>query len=151
MLLLTAALLLFIAARMRRPAAVDADFGRLRQIIADQAYPTLTKAGTEADLKRHFDILPAQVGDVLYLAPASFIDVDELLLIRLKDGDDGETIRRAMEKRLAVLKASFENYGTDQYSLLQQAQIYQNEKYVCYAAGHYSRELLQTVLREIER
>ena len=151
LLLLTAAYCAFIALLLRQPRAVEADLSALKAAFAAEGLTADMQEGTDRLLKRNFDLLPGAYEEVLYLAPVNFMDVGEVLVVRTSDASAQETVREAVEKRLQSQKNIFENYGTDQFSLLQAAQIYQNEKYICYAAGPHADELLRLVRGAIER
>ena len=150
-LLLIVGLCFFIASRLRLPQAIEADFSAIyRQIKSDELMGS-ARLGNEAELKRNFNILPSSFQEMLYLAPDNFMEVDELLLLRFSSEESAVAIRDSMEKRLTSLMNNFESYGTDQYSLLQKAQIYQNDAYICYTAGHFGYELMQLLRSHIER
>ena len=151
LLMLMAGFTFFISGRLRRPHAIPADFSHLQSILEQENLYGKTQMGSEAVLKRNFGILPASCAEVLYLAPDSFMDVDELLLIRFPEPEAAEPLRQSIEKRLDILKNKFENYGTDQYSLLQRAMIYQNEAYICYASGTEAEAWMRLVRQAIER
>ena len=151
MLLILAALAVFIGLRLKQPKATEADLSALEAELKAAGLTKGTASGTEAMLKRNFDLLPSSWSEVLYFMPDNFMNVDEILLIRLPDGSSAESVRRAMEKRLETMKNTFENYGTDQFSLMQKAQIYANGPYVCYTAGHCAEEAMALIRSRIER
>lgn len=150
LVVLAGGFVLFISLIWRRPQAVEADLSSLQVALREQGLDEATQPGTDQLLKRRFELLPSAYEDLFYLAPETFMDVEELLVIRTGAADQAP-IRQAMEKHLESLKNSFENYGTDQYSVLQQALIYQNDQYICYVAGHRAGEMMELVRRMIER
>lgn len=52
-------------------------------------------------------------------APASNMDAEEILIVKLKDSSQAETVTDAINKRLETQKASFEGYGVEQFDLLE--------------------------------
>lgn len=56
-------------------------------------------------------------GVVLY-APKTNMDAEEILIVKLKDTSQAESVTAAIEKRLETQKSSFEGYGIEQYDLL---------------------------------
>ena len=150
MLLVLAAAVLFISLRLRRPHAVEADLPALGAELTAAGLTEHTVFGSEAALKRHFDLLPASFAEMLYFSPETFMDIDEILLIKTADSSQAAAIRAAMEKRIETQKKTFENYGTDQFSLMQEAVIYENERYLCFASGHHAAEALSLIRSRIE-
>ncbi|HIZ65488.1 MAG TPA: DUF4358 domain-containing protein [Candidatus Blautia pullicola] len=52
-------------------------------------------------------------------APASNMDAEEILIIKLKDSSQAEAVTAAVNKRLETQKSSFEGYGIEQFDLLE--------------------------------
>ena len=71
--------------------------------------------------------------------------------MRFSSAAQAEAVQKAMEARKDELLTRFRSYGTDQYSLMQNAKIYRNDGYVLYAAGHHADALLARVRAAIER
>ena len=147
---LAAAFAFFVNYLLRQPHAVEADFAALETELSKASLTDGLKAGTERLLKRNFDLLPGTGEEILYLTAEDFMDVSELLLVKA-DEDQQETILEGIERRLTNQKNMFENYGTNQFSLLQEAKIYQNEMYICFAAGPNADGIMECVRRAIER
>lgn len=57
-------------------------------------------------------------GVALY-APASNMDAEEILIVKLKDSSQAEAVTSAVNKRLETQKSSFEGYGIEQFDLLE--------------------------------
>ena len=57
-------------------------------------------------------------GVTLY-SPASNMDAQELLIIKLKDNSQAETVAAAINTRLETQMNSFEGYGIEQYAMLE--------------------------------
>ncbi len=56
-------------------------------------------------------------GVCLY-APSTNMNAEELLIVKVKDNSQVETLTNAIQKRLETQKTSFEGYGIEQYDLL---------------------------------
>ena len=86
-------------------------------------------------LKRFYGIgVKETEGFVLY-TPKSMMDVDELLIIKLKAGDDGSTFRKAVETRLETQLKNFNGYGTNQTELLNKHILVIKKGYLFYAVS----------------
>ena len=149
---LLAAFAVFAAARLRQPRALpDTDLSALAAALEAEGLTERTVRAGEAELKRNFGLLPADCGEVLYYTSTDFMDVDEILLVRFSSAAQAEAVQKAMEARRDELLTRFRSYGTDQYSLMQNAKIYKNDGYVVYAAGHQADALMQRVRAAVER
>ncbi len=68
--------------------------------------------------KRNYGLNANDYEGVVYYTGVNSLDVDEILIIRLADDAQSEELTTAINDRLETLKNSFENYGVDQYALL---------------------------------
>ena len=57
-------------------------------------------------------------GVTLY-SPASNMDAQELLIVKLKDSSQAEAVTEAINSRLETQMNSFEGYGIEQYAMLE--------------------------------
>ena len=57
-------------------------------------------------------------GVTLY-SPASNVDAQELLIVKLKDTSQAEAVTEAINSRLETQMNSFEGYGIEQYAMLE--------------------------------
>ena len=55
--------------------------------------------------------------------PTTNMGAEEILLVKLKDTSQQETVKAAMEERVETQKASFDGYGINQYEMLEQSVI----------------------------
>lgn len=94
LLLMAATLVFFVSGRLKQPQALEADLKQLEAELFAGNLLCHNQAGTEALLKRNFDLLPSDYEEALYIAPLDFMDVDELLLIRLGRGTGAKACAR---------------------------------------------------------
>lgn len=75
----------------------------------------------EADnqmIKRLYGLIPTDYEGLFLWYPTTNMGAEELLVVKLKDPAQAETVRTAVEKRLESQKRSFDGYGVEQYELL---------------------------------
>ena len=98
-------------------------------------------------IKRLYGLDPVQFeGCVLYY-PLTNMDAEELLLIKLKDVSQQETIRAAVDARLQTQKNTFDGYGVEQYDLLtNHAVVEVRGNYVLFVVGQNSDQVRQAFL-----
>ena len=69
-------------------------------------------------IKRLYGLDPSAFAFCGLYYPETNMGAEELLLVRLRDGQDDREIIEQIEKRLSAQKASFEGYGAEQTDLL---------------------------------
>lgn len=80
----------------------------------------------EADnqmVKRLYGLDPDAYEGALLYYPTTNMGAEEILLVKLKDTSQQETVKTAMEDRVATQKANFDGYGISQYEMLEQCVI----------------------------
>ena len=71
---------------------------------------------------------------VLYL-PSDVMGAEELLLVRVKNESQTESVRSAAQERLDTQTESFEGYGAEQTKLLKSAVLETRGSYVIMVVG----------------
>ncbi len=92
---------------------------------------TEVEAGTIADLdmsaleeasnrlfKKNYGLNANDYDSLVYYTGTYIMDVDEILIVKLAEDSQSEELTAVINERLDKLKQSFENYGIDQYALL---------------------------------
>lgn len=73
------------------------------------------------DFKRIFGLNAEDYDSAVYFKPLSQMDVEELLIVRVKSEDQMEELEEAVEDRIRKQKTSFDGYGAAQCALLEKA------------------------------
>ncbi len=87
------------------------------------------------DLKRYYGLNADDYEEVLLYLPDDVMSVNEILLVRLKNESQAETVLEAAKKRLDTQIESFEGYGAEQTKLLKAAILEEKGSYVCLFVG----------------
>lgn len=74
--------------------------------------------GDNQMVKRLYGLDPAVYEACLLYYPVTNMEAEELLLVKLSDPAQADTVRAALEARLETQKTSFDGYGLEQYDLL---------------------------------
>ena len=99
-------------------AISNAAFSDVEAAVVAQVDTTNMVKAENRMVKRLYGLDPASFeGCVLYY-PASNMDAEELLLVKLSETSQAEQVKAAMEARLQTQKNSFEGYGVEQFDLL---------------------------------
>ena len=149
--LFAAAFILFILVLMREPVPKDADFSAIREALLREGLTGNMREASERDMKISYGMLPSDFPEALHFTPMTYMDVDELLLVRTSGDEQTEEIMEACEAYRDRQMNVFENYGTDQYTLLSSALLYSNGSYAVYSVGPHAEEALALIRSMTER
>lgn len=72
-------------------------------------------------VKRLYGLDPADYEGVLLYCPTTNMGAEELLLVKLADKSQQETVNAAIDARVAAQMSSFDGYGVDQYDMLERS------------------------------
>ena len=74
---------------------------------------------TNADAAKAFGFDLSKTDGLVYYENTDIMDVSELLVVKLKDAEDAEEFRTAVETYIANQKNLYKNYAPEQYALLE--------------------------------
>lgn len=94
----------------------------------------MQEAGVQ-DFKRYYGLNAGDYEDVALYLPGDVMGVQELLLVKVKDKSQIETVQSAARKRLDTQTESFEGYGAEQTKLLKAAVLESRGSYVIMSVG----------------
>ena len=117
--------------------------------ITKQMNQELVAKQDATGLKRYMEINVKDTDGFVYYTSKSMMDVDEVLIIRLKSGDDGEQLRKAVTKRVDTQLKNFNGYGTNQCDLLNHHILITKKGYLFYATSKQADTWVQSVLAEL--
>lgn len=69
--------------------------------------------------KKFYGLNASDYEGVTLYAPVTNMNAEELLIIKLKDRSQAESVTEAINSRLETQKSSFEGYGIEQFDLLE--------------------------------
>lgn len=114
----------------------------------DDVAETVTKSFDVSELKQikknqiieDFDIDFSQVDSFVYYASDSIMNVDELMLIKIKEDATDDEIEEKIEKRVSEKQVLFEGYAPEQSALLKEYVLYSGNGFIFYAVGENASE-----------
>ena len=95
-----------------------ADPAAVSKAVLSAAALSHTQEADAQMVKRLYGISPADYASCTLFYPASNMDAEELLLVKLNDVSQQEEVLAAVENRLESQKKAFDGYGPAQYALL---------------------------------
>ena len=142
-------LVAFIWFMMRDGGTTGVSVSALTAALSEEGYLDDMEEASGRILKKNLSLDANDYEELAYYAPISFMDVNELLIIH-DAGEDFSAAKEGIEAHLTAQKQTFENYGTDQYDLLQAAVIYEKDDYLVFIVGQQADEMLQSLKKQIE-
>ena len=101
-------------------------------------------------LRRLYGLNPSDYAEVVLYYPASNMGVEELLLVKLNDTAQTETVEAAIEARLGAQKQSFDGYGIEQTALLNNNAVKEvRGRYILFAVGVNAQAIRQAFLNAL--
>ena len=96
----------------------SAEFSAVEAAVVPTVQCDAMKKADAQLIKRLYGLNPSDYEGITLYAPVSNIDARELLLVKLRDVSQQETVVAAAQRRLQTQTNAFDGYGTDQYALL---------------------------------
>ncbi|MGL5641823.1 MAG: DUF4358 domain-containing protein [Paraclostridium sp.] len=93
------------------------------------------KKGDSKSLKRFFALNSNDFEDFVLYVPKSTMDVEEMLIIKVKDSSQISGIEDAIDSRVNKQIESFSGYGPKQVALLQDYELKDKGNYVFYTVS----------------
>lgn len=139
-------LLLFLMAGTT-PRTADVPLEELETLTAPLLKEGEVQQGEGRMLRRFYGINPADYEGVVLYYPSTNMGVEELLLVKLKESSQGETLQAAIDARLATQKESFDGYGVEQTALLTNNAVVEiRGNYVLFTVSENSQKIRQAFL-----
>ncbi len=92
----------------------DIPFENLEKATLPLLPAEATQPADNRMIRRLYGLNPADYEGFTLYYPITNMGVDELLLVKLRDPAQAETVKKAIESRLAAQKQSFDGYGEEQ-------------------------------------
>ena len=87
------------------------------EVIAQLDMSAMVKADNQM-VKRLYGLDPASFESCILYYPNTNMMAEELLILKLSDTAQQQSVRAAIEARVETQKTTFDGYGVEQYSLL---------------------------------
>lgn len=97
--------------------------------------------GKASDLRRIIGINPNEVDEFIYYKPKSTMDVSEVLLIKVKDESQKESLQELLEKHIESQTEKFKSYSPKNCALLEDYKIKNIGGYIMYAVSENVEEV----------
>ena len=110
---------------------------------------TMQKADNQM-VKRLYGFNPADFESCVLYYPTSNMGAEELLIIRLSDASQQQTVTDAVNARLETQKASFDGYGVEQYDMLTNQSVLEvRGNYILFVVNPAANDALNAFLKAL--
>jgi len=132
LIVLLAVVLIMQAAGNR---ASGTSFDEMAAAVRQNADLSPMSEGDNQMLKRLYGIDGAGYDGFMLYYPSSSMGAEELLLVRLEDPSQQETVKAAMEARRAAQLSNFDGYGAEQTAMLENSVIDVKNNYALFVSA----------------
>lgn len=138
--------------------ALSTQFGTYKDIPLDDIKSnvlSITDTSKLADgnnklLKRFYGLNSDDYQECVLCVPASNMDVNELLIIKVKDKSQISAIEDSINNRIDSQENSFKDYAPVQYGIIKQNEISIKGNYVFFAISEDAQNMKQQFLKSIK-
>ncbi len=146
---LTVLLVVFILVDAGKDASSSADIKDVSaQVVKAAKLTEETPAGSRL-VKRFYGINPGDYEGVVLYAPKDNMDVNEMLIVKLKDKSQSKIVEAAIQERLDTQLKSFEGYGAEQTALLNEHKLQVKGNYIFYMVGDRAAAAQKAFLKSL--
>ena len=140
---MVAVLLVFMIYLQMGAKESDAAIGDVAGAVVNTLDTSTMEESANRKFKKFYGLNAGDYEGVVLYAPISNMDAEELLIVKLKNSSQADTVRAAIEKRLETQKSSFEGYGIEQYDLLENHILDIRGNYILYVVQSDANKALQ--------
>lgn len=134
----------------RNDQAADVSVDTIEQVmLRDTSVEELEKGDRNA-VRRFYGLDGSRYDGFLFYKAASAMEVDELLIVKVKTEDQLSELEESIEERVETQKNSFEGYGAEQTALLNQYIETTKGNYIFFAVSEQAGDWQEKFLACIE-
>ena len=119
--LMVIALIAYVVFLISREGNNTASVDTIEKNITKSVSVKGMKKATAQDLKKYYGLNANDYDGTMLYIPDDVMSVNEILVVKVKDESQVESVESAVEERLSTQKKSFEGYGVEQTKLLRSA------------------------------
>lgn len=107
------------------------------------------KEGSARDYKKRYQLNAEDFADTMLYYAEGTMEVEELLIIKVKDDSQIAAVEKAVENRLSAQKDSFKGYGVSQTKLLNSAIVETKGSYVFFVVSEDAQKYQDAFLKTL--
>lgn len=148
-IVLIACLLVFVGRILMSDKESAKSVEEVEKVLLESADVSSMEKGQPRDIRRVFGLNSDDYSGVVYYKPVSNMDVQEILIVKLKSKEQGESVEKAALARVDEQLQSFQGYGVKQCQLLENAVVKVEGNFVFYAVAEDASEYKKIFLSSL--
>ncbi|WP_018591690.1 DUF4358 domain-containing protein [Terrisporobacter glycolicus] len=109
------------------------------------------KKGDSKSLKRFYKLNANDYDGVALYTPESTMDVSEVLIVKVKDKSQIESLEDSIESRVKYQLQSFSGYGPEQSALVDNYELKSKGNFVFFAISENAQQIKEAFLNSIKQ
>ena len=134
---LVVAVIIFASGRKQSSASFD----KVKNAVTGLAVSDQMQNAESRYLKKIYGLNAVDYEDVLIYIPTTNMSAQELLLVKLSDVSQSETVVQAIQERIDSQYNIFEGYAPEQVAMLDRAIIDPQGNYILYVSGDNAEKI----------
>ena len=118
-------------------------FADMSKAVSEAAVLDNMQAGDNQMIRRLYKLDPAEYDGMLLYYPSTNMGAEELLLVRLSDPSQAQTVEDAVMQRWEAQRNVFEGYAVDPYELLGHYQLLVRGNYILYVTAEDAQPVVK--------
>lgn len=147
LILVILVMVLYGKLRVYKDVPLDKVGGRITSTVKDSE--TFIK-GDEKSLKRYYGLNEKDYKDVLYYKPKSNMDVDEVLIVKVNNKSQIDTVESSINSRIKSQENTFRDYAPKQYSIVKNNEMVIKGDYVFLAISENAEQIKEKFIESIK-
>lgn len=135
MVLLVLAVSAFIFSMTYKGKISDADINTVTEEVLSVMNTDAISLADDTLVKRLYGLDPADFEGLIFYAPVTNMDAEELIIVKLADTAQRDTVEAALQKRLASQLSVFDGYGAEQTDMLNKSHVYVSGNYAIFVSS----------------
>ena len=128
----------------------NADPAEVAAAVTEKIDMTNMLEGDNKMIKRFYGLDPSAFEACILYYPTTNMMAEELLIVKLADMSQQESVRAAVEARIATQKTTFEGYGVEQFEMLSNNAVVEvRGNFVLFVVNNASADALKAFLGAI--
>lgn len=109
------------------------------------------KKGDSKSLKRYYKLNANDYDGVILYTPQSTMDVNEVLMVKVKDESQIQSIEDSIDARVNYQLESFSGYGPEQCALVDNYELKSKGNFVFFAISENAQQIKESFLDSIKK
>lgn len=127
--------LIFIASLLVSGRESAAAFEQVETAVTDAATLDGMFLGDHQMIKRLYGLEPGDYEGIMLYYPTTNMGAEEILLVKLKSMDQQDTVKAAIDARLATQLSNFDGYGVAQCEMLERSVTLVQGNYILFVSA----------------